>query len=120
MITYSFDNNIFNIIFSGKIFLDEIIQFIKEFGTIEDLPRELYVLYDLRKADLRIDPNEIKLLSQTAEDSTKTYKSIKSALLVIDPKNTAYSTLFSNKSEEKRTQRKIFSTMDAAMKWLLK
>ena len=118
MITHSFDRNIYKVIYSGIVSFEEIINFLNEFSHIENLPKKLSLLSDLRDADFKFAPNELKKISQAAEESTKKYTSIKTAFLVTDPKITAYSTLFSNQSMEKRTQRKTFSTMDAALKWL--
>ena len=118
MITHSFDKKIYKVIYSGIVNFEEIIKFLNEFSDTKDLPEELSLLHDLRGADLKFAPNEIKKISQVAEESTKKYSSVKTAFLVNDPKITAYTTLFSNQSMEKRTQRKTFSTMDAAFKWL--
>jgi hypothetical protein len=118
MITHSFDKEIYKVIYSGIVSFDEIIKFLHEFSRIENLPKKLSLLHDLRDADLKIAPNEIKKMSQAAEESTKKYTSVKTAFLVNDPRVTAYSTLFSNHSVEKRTQRKTFSTIEAAIKWL--
>lgn len=118
MITHSFDNNIYKVIYSGIVSFEEIIKFLNDFSLNKNLPKKLSLLHDLRDAKLKIAPNEIKKISQAAEESTQTYTSVKTALLVNDPKITAYSTLFSNHSVEKRTERKIFSTIEAALKWL--
>ncbi|NOQ25594.1 MAG: hypothetical protein GQ564_09570 [Bacteroidales bacterium] len=118
MITHSFDKNIYKVIYSGIVNFEEIINFLHEFSHIENLPKKLSLLYDLRDADLKVAPNELKKMSQVAEESTKKYTSVKTAFLVDDPKITAYSTLFSNQSVEKKTERKTFSTMEAALKWL--
>jgi hypothetical protein len=118
MITYTFENNIINVTFSGKISIDEIRNFIEEFKVMDNLPKEVFLLYNLKDAKLEFETKDIKIISQFAEEATKNYTKVKSALVVEDPKNTAYTTLFSNRSEEKRTQRKIFSTKEAALKWL--
>lgn len=118
MITHSFDKDIYKVIYSGIVSFEEIIQFLNEFSRIENLPKKLSILHDLRDADFKFAPSELKKISQAGEESTIKYSSVKIALLVNDPKITAYSTLFSNHSVEKRTQRNTFSTMEAALKWL--
>ena len=90
----------------------------KEFTDFEELPNELCLLYDLRYAVLDSSPEEINMVSQAAEAATQKYKSVKTAFVVNKPKETAYSTLFSQISKSKKTQRQIFSTKSTALKWL--
>ena len=119
MINYLLEEQIYIVAFTEKVDFKEVSEFIKEFYSIKSLPNELYVLYDLRTADFKFTFNEIRLISKIAENSTKRYKKIKTAILVQNPKLTAYTMLFSIQSVGRKTQRKIFSTKDAAIKWLL-
>ncbi|MFC2103915.1 STAS/SEC14 domain-containing protein [Bacteroidota bacterium] len=118
MITYSLKTDIFLVIFEGKITFEEIVNYLKDFSDLEDLPNDLLLLYDLSNVELNFAPAEIKMISHVADLSTQKYSSIKTAFLVDKPKMTAYSTLFSNLADEIKTQRKIFSTKEAALEWL--
>jgi hypothetical protein len=118
MISYTFDQDILYITFTGEIKLEDIIEYLKEFDNLDSLPKNLHLLYDLVNAKLNIAPTEIKIISQIADISTHEYSSTKTAFLVDNPKVTAYSTLFSNVTTNPKTQRKIFSTKEAAIKWL--
>lgn len=118
MISYILDQNILVISFIGKINNDDIFNYLHEFSSIADLPSNLLLLYDLLNAELEVAPSDIKKISTIADSSTKKYQSVKTAFLVNDPKLTAYSTLFTNLANPNKTQRKIFSTKEAALKWL--
>jgi len=118
MISYTFDQNILFVTFNGNIKLEDIINYLKEFDKLDFLSEDLLLLYDLTNADINIAPTEIKIISQIADISTYDYNSTQTAFLVENPKITAYSTLFSNLAENSKTQRKIFSTKEAALKWL--
>lgn len=119
MINYLFEEQIYKVAFTEKVDFKEVLDFLKEFYTNKSLPDKVYVLYDLRTANFKFTLNEIRLISKLAEHSTKRYKKIKTAILVKNPKLTAYTMLFSIQSVGRKTQRKIFSTKDAAIKWLL-
>jgi len=118
MISYTFDQNILFVTFIGTIKLEDIINYLKEFDKLDFLSENLLLLYDLTNADINIAPTEIKIISQIADVSTYGYNSTRTAFLVGNPKITAYSTLFSNLAENSKTQRKIFSTKEAALKWV--
>ena len=118
MITYSYKNGIFEVKLSGKIDFEEIINYLKDFTEIENLPSDLQLLYDLENVEFGFTMAEIKMISHAAELSTKNYKSVKTAFIVNKPKVTAYSSLFSESVLDKRTTRKIFSSREAALKWL--
>jgi len=118
MISYTFSQDILTITFCDVINLDGIKNYLKEFDSLEYLPEKLLLLYDLSNADLQIAPGEIKEISEIANISTQAYTSTKTAFLVNDPKITAYTTLFSNFVSNSKTQRKIFSTKEAALNWL--
>lgn len=120
MIDISLEKGIVYVNFKGIINIEELISFLKEFGNIEDFPMHLLLLYDLQEADLKINAKDIETISDYSELATQKYISVKTAFLVNEPKLTAYSTLFSELANPNKTQRKIFSTKEATIKWLLK
>lgn len=117
MISYSLDKNTLIVTFKDDIHIKDIAKFLDEFSKLDGLPDNLNLLYDLLEVKITVSHDEIKQISNIANNSTNKYKSIRTAFLVSDPKLTAYSTLFSNLADSK-TIRKIFSTKEAAIKWL--
>ncbi len=118
MIIYSFEDNIFQVKFIGEIKFADIVSYLNEFSKIDNLPEDLLLLYEAQNVDFKFDPEKVDIISKKAEDSTQNYKSIKTAFLVNEPKLSVYSTLFSKIPVQKKTQRNIFSTKQAAIQWL--
>ncbi|PLX24641.1 MAG: hypothetical protein C0599_01880 [Salinivirgaceae bacterium] len=121
MINYTFDDSgIFHVSMSDRITLKDVKEYLIEFQNIENLPKELLLLYDLQKAVLDFEIDEIVYLTELADKVTTKYSSIKTAFLVEGPKVTAYSFMFSNEKKIKSKERKVFSTKAAAVSWLKK
>lgn len=118
MITYSFENSIFQVQLKGDIRFKDIINYLKDFGELEHLPQDILLLYDLDRIETDFSLSEIRMISHLAELSTKKYNSVKTAIVVNDPKLTAFSSLFSESVKGKKTIRKIFSGKNTAIKWL--
>ena len=119
MINYSFEDNIFNVKFIGTIEFDDIMQYLDEFSKIDTLPKDLLLLYEARNVNFKFEPEKVEIISIKAEDSTQNYKTVRTAFLVDEPMIAVYSTLFSKIPVQKKTQRNIFSTKQAAIRWLL-
>jgi len=119
MITYKLsDTGIFRVKFSGKITVGDIQKYLDEFKSVNDLPLDIRLLYDLTDAEMNLDVNDIHSISQMAEEATLKFKSVKTAFLVNQPLLTAYSVLFSEFKSSNKTSRQIFSTLNAAINWL--
>ena len=111
MISYKLDNRkIFVVTFEGKITLNEVTDYLKEFKTINYLPDDLILLYDFKKASLIFSTEQIKIIAELADEVTADYKSIKTAFYVDEPLITAYSYLFSGMGEKTNKKRQVFST----------
>lgn len=119
MISYAFIENILHVTIEGKTTLSDLYDFLEEVGTIQNLPEDLKIFYDLRKASIELKLDEISNLSKKAEEKTLNCKSVRTAFCVKDPKMTAYAMLFSWLPENTRIKREQFSTKKAAMDWLL-
>ncbi|PLX20216.1 MAG: hypothetical protein C0597_04440 [Marinilabiliales bacterium] len=118
MITYSLEKGIFEVEITENVTFEEIINYLKDFSELNDLPSDILLLYDLTKINVDFSVSEIRMISHAAELSTKKYNSIKSAFVVDKPKLAAYTSLFSDSIKDKKTTRKIFSTRKAALTWL--
>ena len=118
MTSYGFINNILHVSIEGPATIYDLYDFLDEIGSLQSLPDELKVLYDLSKASLDLRLDEINILSKKAEEKTLQCKSVKTAFYVEDPKITAYTMLFSWLPENPKIKREQFSTKEAALKWL--
>ena len=121
MIEYSLnDSGVFCVKFSGTVTMKDIEDYLLEFELIEDPPKDLISLYDLREAKMNLDSKDIMRISELTKKATASYKTVRTAFLVNKPLLTAYSLIFSNDSPSGKTVREVFSTEEAAIKWLLK
>lgn len=122
MISYTFDSsdNIFYVKVEGEISLDEILNFLIDFKKIKNLPLDLKLFYDIRKANFKMGINDIPELAKKTKISTENYRTIKTVFLVDKPRHTALAQVFtaSNNEKNSKTKRMFYSTEDAALKWL--
>lgn len=120
MITYKLsDSNILHIKLTGNITFSEVSDFLKKLKSFDDLPKDMKLLCDLTEAEVNFTANEIHQISELAENATRKYSAVKTALLVNQPLLTAYSVLYSKFKSSGRTSREVFSTLDAAKDWLV-
>jgi hypothetical protein len=120
MISYAFSQNILFIMLQGQIRYDDILSYLDKFPSIEFNNDSLRLLYDLTEAEVLLSLEEVEKLSIQAEKVTENYRSVRSAFLVNEPKNTALSTFFSKLQKSSRTDRRLFYTREAAIDWLSK
>lgn len=118
MITYLYNNGILFIQFKGIIKLSDILNHIQEFSELDLSSRSALLIYDLLNCELIFTPEEIKDLSLAGELSTKKYSMVRTALVVDQPKSNAFTTLYALLAKHKRTKRKVFTTKEAALRWI--
>ena len=114
------DSGIVYINFSDKITFEDLKSYLKEFKNIKNLPSDLLLLYDMQKANLEFDADDIPSILQLADEATVKYPKVKTAFLVDSPKLTAYSMLFNNTAPTENRTRDVFSTRSVAITWLKK
>ena len=120
MITYKLDDSdILHIKLTGNIDFNEVTGFLKKLKSFDNLPQDIKLLCDLTEAEVNLTANEIHQISGLAENATRKYSAVKTALLVNQPLMTAYSVLFTKFKSSGRTNREVFSTLDAAKDWLI-
>ena len=120
MITYSLkESGIFYVTFSGDVSKDDVMDYLDEFEKIGNLPENLLTFYDLRDASMNMKLPEIVAISKKAKKVTNSYKTVKTVFVVDSPGLTAYVMLYIMQSVKTKNIRKVFSTTDAAYKWLL-
>lgn len=119
MISYSLkDSGIFWVIIEGDTSLNDISGYLEEFKTFDFLPQELRLFYDLRNASLKLTAEDIATISILAAESTTNYDSIRTAFLVKEVHATAYAYLFAEQPGNIKGIRRVFSTIEGALKWL--
>jgi hypothetical protein len=120
MIDYSIDeNSILHVNFLGEIDFKAIAKWLAEFSEIQNLPSNLYLIYDLRNADLKLDPVNLVKVAERTDEATEGYEHIRTAFLIEGTKLKEYSSLFTFLKSNSGTIRKAYSDFDAAYKWLL-
>lgn len=120
MIDHKFDKDseILYVYFRGEIYGDEIIEHIASINKVEGLPNELKLLYDLRNSSLKISSLEVKKISLVAESSLGNFSTVRSAFLADKPLETALLSIFVDIKTRVTLNRKLFSTMEAALAWI--
>jgi len=118
MITHKLIDNILHIDFTGDITFDELEELSRNFSEHRIKGDLLLLLYDLREAKLSFNIKEYSKISDLAQSSTQKYKFVKAAFVVTSPRTTAMLTIYSQLTWSNHTQRKVFSTLDAALSWL--
>lgn len=119
MISYTLkENGIFWVVLSESIELIDITNYLKDFKKFDFLPRDLKLFYDLRDANLKLTAEDVATISVLAGESTMDYASIKTAFFVKEVHATAYAYLFAEQPGNTKGVRKVFSTIEAALRWL--
>jgi len=118
MITHKLIDNILHIDFTGDITFDELEELSRNFSEHRIKGDFLLLMYDLRMVNLNFTIKEYTKISNLAQNSTKNYRFVKAAFIVTSPRTTAMLTIYSQLTWSNHTQRKIFSTPDAALSWL--
>lgn len=119
MISFSLRySGIFYVEFSDTVTVEDIKNYLFESGRLDNLPKEIYLLYDLREVDMNLEIDDISFISKLAKKVTSPDKTIRTAFLVDKPKITAYSILFNVDTSSEKVLRNVFSTEEAALKWL--
>jgi hypothetical protein len=112
------ENGILKITAEGTVGLKDIADFLRTFENIGDLPDDVKLLYDMQRADLKIEIQDLKEIAALADQVTEKYKTVRTAFVVDEPLVTAYSYLFSSMDDKPNRQRRIFSTIESAEQWL--
>lgn len=104
---------------SEKIEIEDMFQYVKKLGNDDTLPRKLLILEDARKSDVQFTEEQLPELITKLEVILPKYKTINHAVIHSDPLNTAYAIILNNKVEKNNYRLKVFSTVQAAKKWLI-
>jgi hypothetical protein len=119
VISYKFDNDgILKVVFEGRIVYNDIIDWLVQFSEIANLPRQINLLYDFRKAILLIDAVKLIQIAKKTEEATKNFERVRTAFLIDESAQSTYSMLFSFLDIKGKTTRKIFTDLKKAVDWI--
>jgi hypothetical protein len=113
------DNSILQVTFSGNISYNEIVNWLGEFSTIENLTLHIKLLYDLTKAKLLIDMIKLIHITKKTEEVTKNFESVKTVFLIEEADRSTFSLLFSFLDTKGKTIRKLFTSYEKSTERLL-
>ena len=116
--TFNQETGILNAIFKGDISLKQIRDYIIATKENKAYPRDLKILSDASESLFKVLPNELRLIVEENNKSLEEYNSIVDAIVLSGPKETALSVLYQEIAKNKKYKFKIFSTREAAIKWL--
>lgn len=121
MITSEFnkESGILEVHYSGNISVSDLIEFGNTVYADQNLPRKLLILTDVKKANYLFRVEDFEEIINNLKKHLSVFDYIKVALVQSKPKETAFSMLLSEKNPLNNYIRKVFSTRDAAISWLL-
>lgn len=106
--------------YEGRITLQDIISYISELKDIGKYPKKILILSDATAGRLELGPDDEKVFATMIRQYAPHYELIKDAVIISDPKSTAYSLLFRSAAASiPNYQMELFNTREAAIRWLL-
>ena len=104
--------------FVGDVAIKEIIDYIIATKKNESYPRVLKILTDASKANMNFLPDDLVKIVEENNKSIEKYDYIIDAIVLSSPKETALSILYQELAKNKKYKFQVFSTREAAAKWL--
>ena len=117
--TYNSTDQYLDVIYSGEITADEIIEHGRSLVRNSSLPLHLNILTDARYADYSFGNYDLKRIRNALQENLKAFKSLRNAFVHNKPKETAYSQIVQSSDQNHSYQHKVFSTRERALQWLL-
>jgi hypothetical protein len=99
--------------------LEAMLQGLNAIASNKILPRNLRILEDGTGARVNFPATDIPVLVSGLEQVLVEYQSIRHAVVHNDPKNTAYAILVDHLMKNEKYDLKVFSTFEAARKWVM-
>jgi len=120
MITLYFDKHsgILKSVWTGDVYVNDIIDYIDGVRMNTDLPRRLKILTDSRKAKFILQPQDLSVIVKANLKSLANYDTIIDAMIPANPHDTAMSILYMELAATEKYFFKIFSTSERAIEWL--
>jgi len=120
VISYKIENDgIVKVDFEGLIVYEDIAKWLTEFSGITQLPNQIKLFYDMRKANLRVDMLKLIQITKKTEEVTSKYQRVRTAFLTEEAVLSTYSMLLSFLDIKGKTSRQVFTNYAKAAEWLL-
>lgn len=122
MITYHFNKklNIVEATYSGKIFIQDLLEYGEKIAVDPDLPRDsLSIFTNVSRAEYEIAPVDYPQLVDALRSHVKGFNLVKASFLQETPRQTALSMLFGMELSIPNYLHKVFSEKEPAIEWLL-
>lgn len=124
MISYKYnkDKEIVETIITGTVKIKDLTEYIITLGKDKNLPETLKILTDARNAEFypETQPEDLAEIVKANYKSLVARNYVYDAFTVSTPTETAMGKLYEEFSKAENYKFKIFSTMEAAEKWLNK
>jgi len=117
-VSFNQESGILNAHYKGDISLKQIRDYIIATKENKSFPRDLKILSDGTESVFKVLPNELGMIVEENNKSLEEYDSITDAIVLSGAKETALSMLYQEIAKNKKYKFKIFSTREAAIKWL--
>ena len=119
-VSYDKELNVLNERFIGRFTIDDLVEHHLSLGTNNNLPRKLNVLMDYRKAKFVLNIDDLGKLVQVISQNLCKYDYVKAAILHSKPYEQVISMIFESMVKDiTNFYMQIFTTKEAAIKWLL-
>ena len=119
-VIYDYRFDIYHEYFVGSFTIDELISHYISVGLNNQLSRKLNVIVDYTQAEFIFGIDDLDKLGEAVKQYIKNYKYVKAAILHAKPYEQAVSMMFQNQVRNiPNFYTEIFTTKEAAIKWLL-
>jgi hypothetical protein len=117
----TFDNNLGILVLTveNELSTQSVIDYYHNLATNSDYPRDLKVLCFITATSYPVKPEDVYAMVGSLEKTCSKYNSLTEAFVAEDPYATVITTLFSKKAKDSNYSSKVFSTKEAALKWLI-
>lgn len=105
---------------TGNVILEEITGYIHELKNAEKYPSRMLILTDATHGTFELSDDDNQQIVSIVLQYISSFELIKDAIIISDPRTTAYSILYRKTAARIPNYRfEIFSTREAALNWLL-
>ncbi|MDA3928809.1 MAG: hypothetical protein PF541_07595 [Prolixibacteraceae bacterium] len=118
-VIYSVGTKILNVVYTGEVKLEDVIDYIEATEKNAIYPRVLKILSVATNAFFVFEPEDLQAIVDANNKSLKNYNQIIDAIVIASPNETALSILYKELALNPNYKFKIFSSRDSARYWLL-
>jgi len=101
-----------------RINIDDVLEFVEKIKNNDTLPRRLSILEDVRNVDITFNFKDISKIIEKIKEAIPKYEKVYNAVVLNKPIITACVILVGQEVGREKCQCEVFSTEEAAKKWL--